>query len=182
MTFTPIACATGYINYPGNPYTEAGFTLTSSNASNFATWCADAPSYAGPGMYIDYAGATASLTKNGGGIFSINGIELAHYSAGSYAQSFTFIGNLYGGGTVSQTFTIPYQSGYSSIFHPYTFDPTWTNLSSVTFASQDPNFYQFTNVLLDGTTTVPEPASMALLGTGLVGVFGAVRWRRKQSA
>jgi hypothetical protein len=71
MTFVPIACATGTASYVGNTYTEAGFTLFTPDRNGFATWCADAGSvYAGPGMFIDYVGATASLTKNGGGILA----------------------------------------------------------------------------------------------------------------
>jgi hypothetical protein len=40
------------------------------------------------------------------------------------------------------------------------------------------NFHGFT-VGVDAVTTTPEPASLALLATGLLGVFGAVRLRRK---
>ena len=184
MTFTPVACTTGDYNFVASPYTEAGFTLSDPSGLSFATWCSNYTGYyAGPALFDAYVGQSPVLTKSGGGTFSIDAIELSHLYEGTWgAQSFTFTGNYFGGGTVSQTFIIPYQAG-PTVFIPFVFDANWTNLVSVDFASQDYAYYQFTNVLLDSSgTTVPEPASMALLATGLVGVFGAARRRRNEAA
>lgn len=191
MTFLPVACATDAHVFVTSPYSEAGFTLTTPGASQFATWCADAyfqngyGNYQGPGLFINTFGADASLTKAGGGTFSINAIELAYlYVAPSLTENLTFTGYLSGGGTVSQTFTIgpPVQFG---TFMPFSFDASWMNLTSVVFPVQPdyPNSYQFTNIVLSSSeSTVPEPASMMLLGTGLVGVFGAARRRFSKTA
>jgi hypothetical protein len=188
MTFVPVACATGGSQSISSPYSEAGFTLSTPGIFEFATWCADADafglgSYAGPGLFINTGGSNATLTPSGGGTFSIQSIELAHLYQGAFdAQSFTFTGNLSGGGTVSQTFTIGPQVQFAT-FMPFLFDASWTNLLSVDFAQQDYSYYQFTNIVLNGaSSTVPEPASMMLLGTGLVGVFGAARRRFSKTA
>jgi hypothetical protein len=180
MTFTPIACATGETNFVPEPYTEAGFTLTTGTHA-FFTWCADSPNYGGPGMFVNQPGSNVNLTKSDGGTFSIDQIWLAHLNGGTWgAQAFTFTGNLTGGGVILQTFTIGAQAAGNPVFMPFNFDAGWTNLINVSFSPQNYSYYQFTNILLDAgpATTVPEPASMALLGTGLVGVFAAARRRR----
>ena len=159
----------------GPSYTEAGFNITSTD---LATWCTGAAHYAGPNMFMNIPGTTGSLTKVGGSTFSINSIDLAHVYAGSYgAQSFTFTGNVFGGGQVFDTFTIAAQNG-TPVFQTFAFSSGFTNLTSVDLAQQNSNYYQFSNIKLDAVTATPEPASMMLVATGLLGVFGVAR--RKQ--
>jgi len=174
ITFTP-GCATGGFVDRGPTYIEAGFTLTSPD---LASWCADAPHYGGPAAFLNYGGTSGQLTKVGGGTFTANSIDLAHVYNGSFGtQSFTFTGNLFGGGAVFETFTIAAQSGTPS-FQTFNFAPTFTNLTSLDLATQDPSYYQFTNVKLDAVTATPEPASLVLMATGLFGVAAVRRKRR----
>ena len=181
LDFISIACGSGMFNQAPNPYMEDGFTLFTSGPDGFGTWCEDSPNYAGPGMFINTAFATADLTKDGGATFSANAIELAQAFAGVQGpQSITFTGWLAGGGTVSQTFVIGAQLGAPE-FERYEFNDLFTNLARLTFDAQEPGYYQFTNIALDlDATAIPEPASMALLGTGLIGVFGVGAMRRRR--
>jgi hypothetical protein len=54
-------------------------------------------------------------------------------------------------------------------------------ISSLAFSVRDnEDFHGFT-IGVDAVTTTPEPASLALVATGLVGVFGVARRRRKSA-
>jgi hypothetical protein len=64
----------------------------------------------------------------------------------------------------------------------YTFDVTSTGADTLTFLERnDPSWWGFDDVSLNYAGAVPEPASLALLGTGLVAAAGAIRRRRNRA-
>ena len=88
----------------------------------------------------------------------------------------TFTGHLVGGGTTVQVFTFSHFG-----FQTFTFNPSFTNLAFVDFNSQLYPYFQFDNVVVNASkpTANPEPTTMLLLGTGLVGIAAKVLRRRR---
>ncbi len=183
LTFSGNVC-TGNASSPdiAVPYLESGFQIAFAGLG-YTYWCNGAAGYTGSpniGIQPNY-NALATLTKVGGGTFSLLSIDLASvYTASQLgaAGSVLFTGDLFGGGTVTQTLTWAAPSG-SPTNQTNLLNSNWNNLVDVYFSQPLP-YFQFDNVVLDGTasSTVPEPATMTLLATGLAGM-AAARRRKK---
>ena len=115
-----------------------------------------------------------TMTEVGGGAFSLNSLEagLAWYTA---LTSFviTATGNISGGGTITDTFTVGY--GYST--HNFS---GFSNLSSVTFTAPSDGYVAVDNINVSGA--VPEPAAWALMLVGFGGLGGALRSSKAKRA
>lgn len=125
--------------------------------------------------------------------FSLYSIDVSHLYSSAYSPftlvpitlTFGAFTGQYADNPVEffQTFTIPVPTVVNGVQTPTLqtlfFDSRFQNVSNVFWnqGAGSGSAHQFTNVV----ATTPEPSSMALLGTGLTGLFGFAGRRRRRN-
>lgn len=177
ITFNPLELPGSDFTFVAS-YTELGFTFTSATGGGFGSaQQGNAAFYAGSAGLFNISLGSFTVLSQGGTGFSLNSIDLSQLSMiATGTINLTFTGFFVGGGTTVQTFSFN-QFG----FQTFTFNPTFTNLASVDFPQIFPGF-QFDNVVVNESngTVIPEPTTMLLLGTGLLGVAARVGRHRRR--
>jgi hypothetical protein len=151
-----------------------GFTFTPSQFTKFDVLGTQEARFAGEiAMFNNENTGTTTLTRDGGATFSVESIDVANI-LGPGANSITFHGAVHGGGTVTESFS------FDSFGHLTTLslDNDFENLDSLSFDENGNPSFQFTDLVVDADNAVPEPAGLAVLGGGLIGLMLIRRCRR----
>ncbi|MER2491518.1 PEP-CTERM sorting domain-containing protein [Catenovulum sediminis] len=175
ITFDSLEVNNSLLNtIPSGVYEEGGFTL-SFGAMHYAGQ-QHVNQYAGSaGLHMRSSNGLITLFDSNNDLFSIESIGLSVLRNGRVSPSITFIGSLFGGGTVQTTFT-PVTFGFTD----FVFDSSFSSLTSLTWrqGSGESNAHQFDNIKLN-SVDVPEPSTLAVFVLGLMGL--ASRKFKKQA-
>ena len=171
----------------GNPIIDSGyqFTFSAQGWGKFGPGdgaCCDVNDNGTRSLFASGgAPANFTMTKVGGGTFSVSALDASVYYTGAPANTIDLIGSLFGGGTT--THTINTSTTWATFLLPSSF----TNLTSLQFRSGTSGGFlsdsglAIDNINLGPSGAIPEPSSWALmiLGFGLVGAVSRRRTRLK---
>ena len=172
LTFSTLEQAGNSIVNIADPYLESGYRIQDGGQLYYIQQ--NNVQYAGSaGLHERISNGLITLNRASGSAFTLTSIDLSTLHPQGTSPAVTFIGTLVGGGTVTQTFSVT-----AFGFHTFVFNSSFTNLLSVSWhqGTDDFNAHQFDNIVV---SSVPEPASMVLLGSGLIGI--ATRLRKRKS-
>jgi hypothetical protein len=157
-----------------SPYLEDGFSIATPDPFGLQSYQQSHVAYAGSaGLAHNFSYGVLTLTRIDGGAFSLDSIELSILRTFSNIAQPVFTGLLSGGGSTQQSFVVS-QFGYQS----FAFNSSFSNVTSVSWAQGDNtyNSHSFDNIVTSAPNPIPEPTTILLVGSGLIGLVG---FRRK---
>jgi hypothetical protein len=171
-------------NIPANGLEVAAsdcFAFTSGNDHFHIGDMLPGQPFNGTGILLEDQNSAITMTRVGGGMFDLLSADLAQDNSNAdQATGVIVMGFFGGGGSISKIVAIP-ATPNSGFRHPSFVG--YTNLLSVTFqgtgspsASLSSNGFTLDNIGVN-TGTVPEPASLTMLGMGFLSILVYARRR-----
>lgn len=186
ITFEDLGVGPGGILDVGVAH-SGGFSFSSTAQTKIANSQFNYP-FNGTTVGIAYATRPpggATLTQDGGGVFSIQRFDFAGWVVALDEHESTVTGTRSDLSTITQSFT-PDGLGDGNMgpivdFQTFALTGDWTNLTKVTWVhfGKTTNGFALDNIVVnEAPAAVPEPSTLALLTLGVVGLAGTRLGRR----